>query len=112
MKKIKPIYYLCAIAMIIALGNVFINGNFGLEGAALLRNNWGIMSLVDLYAGIIIFSTWIVFREKNILKIILLLIAMLFFGFLTASLYILYNIYKSEGDWVKFFLGSRREEKF
>lgn len=96
--------------MVIALANVYINGNLSIEGSALLKNNWGLMSVVDLFAGIIIFSSWIVFREKNIFLIVLLLTAMVFLGFLTASIYILYNIYKSDGDWTKFFLGSRRDE--
>lgn len=110
MKTFKFIYYLCALAMIISLGNVFINGNFPVEGSALLNNNWGIMSLVDLFAGIIIFSTWIIFREKNKLLIVVLMVLMLFFGFLTASLYIVFNLYKSKGDWTVFFFGSRRKE--
>lgn len=110
MKSFKFLYYLCAIAMIISLGNVFLNGDLAVEASALLKNNWGIMSLVDLFAGIFIFSSWIIFREKNLLLILVLLILMLFFGFLTASLYILFNLYRSRGDLTKFFLGSRREE--
>jgi magnesium-transporting ATPase (P-type) len=109
-KKFKFVYYLCAIAMVISLGNVFINGNFPIEGPALLTNNWGIMSVVDLFAGIIVFSTWIVFREKNKLVIAVLLVLMVFFGFLTASLYILVHLYKAKGDWAEFFFGSRRQE--
>nr|WP_300003419.1 hypothetical protein [Tissierella sp.] len=110
MKTVKIVAYICAIAMLISLGNVFLNGDFGVEGSALLKNNWGIMSLVDLFSGIAIFSTWILFREKSPLLIVVLLILMVFFGFLTASLYILLNLYKSKGDWSKFFLGSRRDE--
>lgn len=110
MKIIKIVAYVCAIAMIISLVNVFLNGDLGVEGSALLKNNWGIMSLVDLFSGIAIFSTWILFRERNKLIIIILLILMVFFGFLTASLYILFNLYKSKGDWSKFFLGNRRDE--
>lgn len=110
MKKFKFVYYLCAIAMVLSLGNVFINGNFPIEGSALLTNNWGIMSLVDLFAGISVFSTWIVFREKNKLLIGVLLVLMVFFGFLTASLYILVNLYKAKGDWAEFFFGSRKKE--
>lgn len=110
MKKFKFVYYLCAIAMVLSLGNVFINGNFPIEGSALLTNNWGIMSLVDLFAGISVFSTWIVFREKNKLLIGVLLVLMVFFGFLTVSLYILVNLYKAKGDWAEFFFGSRKKE--
>ena len=110
MKKMKYLAYFTSIAMVISLVNVFLNGDFALEGGAILKNNWGIMSLVDLFAGLFIFSAWIIFREKNIIKILILMPLMLFFGFLTASIYILYNLYKSQGDWSKFFLGTRREE--
>lgn len=110
MKKMKFVYYFCALAMIISLGNIFINGNFAEEGSAILKNNWGIMSLVDLYAGILVFSTWIIFREENKFLIFILMVLMFFFGFLTASLYILINLYKSKGDLTQFFFGSRREE--
>ncbi|MCA9765508.1 MAG: DUF1475 family protein [Carnobacterium sp.] len=109
MKYFKFVYYLCALAMIFSLGNVFINGDFSIEGPALLSNNWGIMSLVDLFAGILVFSTWIVFREDNPLIIGVLIVLMGLFGFLTASLYILFNLYKADGDWAKFFLGSKRK---
>lgn len=110
MKKFTFVYYLCAIAMVLSLGNVFINGNFSTEGLALLTNNWGIMSLVDLFAGIFVFSTWIVFREKNKLVIGLLLVLMVFFGFLTASVYILVHLRKAKGDWAEFFFGNRKQE--
>lgn len=110
MKKMKYFYYFTALAMIISLINVFLNGNFALEGGELLGNNWGIMTLVDLFAGLIIFYTWIIFREKNIVTSLIMLPFMLLFGFLTASLYILYNLYKSKGDLTDFFLGNRRDE--
>ena len=109
MKKAGYITYFTSLAMILALTNVFVNGNFAIEGPALFENAWGIMSLVDLFAGLLIFYAWIVFREKHKLVSLALLPLMLFFGFLTASIYILYNIYKSKGDWVKFFLGNRAE---
>jgi hypothetical protein len=109
MKYFKFVYYLCALAMILSLGNVFINGDFSIEGPALLSNDWGIMSIVDLFAGILVFSTWIVFREDNPLVIGVLIVLMGLFGFLTASLYILVNLYKANGDWAKFFLGNKRK---
>ncbi len=34
---------------------------------------------------------------------------MMIFGFLTASLYTLITAYKSEGNWLKFFLGARKD---
>lgn len=109
MRKMKYVYYFTGLAMIAGLVNVFLNGNFAVEGGELLRNNWGIMSIIDLFAGLIIFYTWVIFREKNIIKILIMLPLTLFFGFLTASIYILYNLYTSKGDLTKFFLGDRRD---
>lgn len=110
MKNMKYLYYFTATAMIIGLINVFLNGNFALEGGALLKNNWGLMILIDLFAGLIIFYSWVAFREKNVFKIIIMLPFTLFFGFLTASIYILYNLNKSKGDLTQFFLGDRRDQ--
>lgn len=66
--------------------------------------------MVDLFAGIFVFTTWIVFREDNIFLILGLMVAMMFFGFLTASLYILYNLHTSKGDLTRFFLGKKRDQ--
>lgn len=95
--------------MTLGLANGFINGNFSEDGAKLLSNPWGVMSMIDLYVGFVLFSMWIVFREKNMLLIIVLILLMMIFGFLTASIYIVANLYLSKGDWLKFFLGSKKD---
>ena len=51
--------------MTAALLNGFINGSFFEDGGLLLNNPWGIVSMVDLYVGFIIFAMWIFFREEN-----------------------------------------------
>jgi hypothetical protein len=66
---------------------------------------WGIVSLVDLYTGFILFSGWIIYREKSLLNAIPWVIAMLVLGFFTGALYAFIALQSSQGDWKKFWLG-------
>jgi hypothetical protein len=92
-------------AMTIVLVNGFIIGDFASDGRLLLSNPWGIVSMVDLYVGFILFSGWIVFREEKILTALLWVIFMMVLGFFTGSMYVLVSLYKSHGNWEKFWLG-------
>ncbi len=109
MKIAKSIIVLGSLIMVGGLVNVFINGNLSIDGPKLLANAWGVISLIDLYLGLILFTIWMLFREKNIGIIILMLILTIFLGFLAASVYVLINLQKSKGDWKKFFLGARKD---
>lgn len=110
MKKGKIIAWLCLIAMTIGLGNGFINGDFFVDGGKLLSNPWGIMSLIDLYVGFTIFAMWIAFREKNALVATIWIIFLMVLGFFTASLYLIIAFNQSNGRWLDFFLGERKQE--
>lgn len=109
MKIAKILAWLGLLAMTAALLNGFINGNFGEDGSKLLSNPWGVVSLVDLYVGFVLFSIWIAFREKNLIVAIIWIILMMVLGFFTGSLYVLIALYQSKGDWATFFLGGRKE---
>ncbi len=108
MKIAKLIAWLGLMAMIVVLLNGFINGSFSRDGAELMANPWGIVSIVDLYVGFVLFSLWIAFREKKILSSVIWIVLMMVFGFLTGSLYVLIALYRSGGDWLVFFLGERK----
>jgi len=110
LKTAKFIAWLGLLAMVAVLLNGFINGSFSEDGAKLLANPWGVVSVVDLYVGFILFSMWIAFREKNIFAAVTWIVLMMVFGFLTASVYILLALYGSKGDWLKLFLGDRKAE--
>lgn len=109
MKQAKIIAWLGVIAMTAGLANAFINGSFSKDGAALLANPWGVMSMVDLYVGFVLFSMWIVFRERSMALIIVLIVLTMIFGFLITALYIAINLQRSKGDWLEFFLGYRKD---
>ncbi|GEM_PF-350543 len=95
------------LAMLLVLGNGFLNGNFFEDGGELLRNPWGVVSVVDLYVGFALFSLWIVYREKWQVSVPWVILMMVF-GFLTASVYLLWLSLKHDnvksvllGRWVE-----------
>ncbi len=110
MKIAKAIAWIGLIAMTAAIGNGFMNGSFSQDGAELLSNPWGIVSLVDLYVGFALFSLWIAFRESSLIMIIFWIILMMVLGFFTGALYVLITLYKSRGDWALFFLGRHKTD--
>jgi len=65
LKLVKIIGWVGLLAMTLALAQGFILGDFFADGSELLSNPWGIVSLVDLYVGFVLFSCWIAFREKK-----------------------------------------------
>ncbi len=107
MKITKLLAVLGILAMSAILFYGFTVGDFFEDGALIMQNPWGIVSLVDLYTGFILFSIWIAFREQNILLAILWISAMMIFGFLTGSVYVLYAASTSNNDPTTFFLGKK-----
>ena len=105
MQTAKLFSILGVLAMTAALINGFAVGDFSGEGSQLLSMPWGIVSLVDLYTGFILFSLWIVYREENIITMILWVIAMMTLGFFAGALYTFLALQKSNGDWTEFWMG-------
>jgi hypothetical protein len=107
MKIAKAIALLGLLAMTAVLIYGFTVGDFAEEGKQLLSMPWGIVSLVDLYVGFTLFSGWIVYREKSVVRSIIWVVLMMVLGFWTASLYTLIALQTSEGDWQRFWMGHR-----
>lgn len=103
----KIIAWIGVLAMTAVLIYGFTVGDFNSDGAEILANPWGIVSLVDLYVGFILFSAWIVYREGSLPVAIFWVILMMVLGFFTGALYTLIALYRSKGDWKQFFLGAR-----
>lgn len=109
MRIVKVVSLLGLAAMTLAIGNAFLNGNFSAEGDVLLGLPWGVVSLVDLYVGFVLFSGWIVYREKSWLARLIWVILMLTLGNWTAALYVFLAAQTSGDDWRVFWLGSRAQ---
>jgi len=107
MKLAKAIALLGLLAMTAALIYGFTIGDFAQEGSQLLAMPWGIVSLVDLYVGFILFSGWIVYRERAVLPSIIWVVLMMVLGFWTGALYTFIALQTSRGDWRRFWLGKR-----
>ena len=105
MKIAKIISVLGVLAMTAVLIYGFTVGDFFGEGSKLFAMPWGIVSLVDLYTGFVLFSGWIIYREESLPVAILWTIAMMTLGFFAGSLYAFIALQKSSGDWRKFWLG-------
>lgn len=109
MKTAKIISALGILAMTAVLIYGFTVGNFSADGAKLLQNPWGIVSMVDLYTGFILFSGWIIYREKSPVRAVIWVILMMVLGFFTGSLYTFLALNASRGDWKVFWMGHRAD---
>ncbi len=110
LKTAKVLSFVGILAMTTVLIYGFTKGNFFEDGGELMRNPWGIVSLVDLYVGFTLFSLWMAFREKSTPVLIIWIAAVMVLGFFAASVYVFMNLVTSRGDILKFFLGDRKEE--
>ena len=107
MRIAKAISLLGVLAMTGVLIYGFTVGDFASEGQQLLSMPWGIVSLVDLYVGFILFSAWIVFRERSFGRSLIWVSLMMVLGFFTGSLYTYLALRASRGDWHMFWYGRR-----
>lgn len=103
----KLISLLGMLAMAAVLIYGFLIGDFLVDGAELLSNPWGIVSLVDLYVGFTLFSIWIIYREKSVVRSIIWVFFMMTLGFFTGSLYTFIALQTSGSDWQQFWMGKR-----
>lgn len=110
MRFAKVVAVLGLLAMTGVLIYGFTVGDFLGEGRELMSMPWGIVSLVDLYVGFILFSGWIVYRERSAVRSVVWVFFMMVLGFFTASLYTLIALQTSGGDWKRFWMGKRADE--
>jgi hypothetical protein len=107
--KVVAVLGVLAMASVLIYG--FTVGDFGGEGQLLLSMPWGIVSLVDVYIGFILFSGWIIYREKSLVRSIVWVILVMILGNFTASLYVLIALIASQGNWKRFWLGNQMNDR-
>lgn len=110
MKIAKTISLLCLLATGGIITYAFIVGDFSAEGGVLLSMPWGIVSLVDLYTGFVLFSGWIIYREKSIGRSVVWIILLMLLGFFLGCIYVLVALQTSGGNWQRFWLGHRWQD--
>ncbi|MCJ7473278.1 MAG: DUF1475 domain-containing protein [Actinobacteria bacterium] len=84
-------------------------GTFISEGSILSSLLWGQISLIDVYIMFIIFSFWVIYREKSVWRSIIWVILIMILGSFITCLYIFITFMTSKGDWKKFWLGNRKD---
>lgn len=68
---------------------------------------WGKVSMVDLYVGLLIFSSWIIYREQSWGRSLIWIVLLLVLGNLISCLYVLLALYASGGNATRFWMGQR-----
>ena len=86
-------------------------GNFWTEGPALLEMSWGLVSLVDTYIGLVLFSCWVLWREQFQLNGFFWVILIIGLGNMISCLYILGACVQANGDMIRFWIGSKATEE-
>lgn len=109
MKKIIILSAITLLAMSAVLFYGFVIGNFSQDGAEIVSNPWGIVSLIDLYAGFLLFSAWIIYREKSLALAIFWTLLMMTLGFWAGSLYVLIHAIKAKGNLKILLLGKHND---
>jgi hypothetical protein len=95
----------CLAVMTAAIAWGFAAGEFWREGAVLLSLPWGVISIVDVYAGGALFSGWIAMRERSIPRTAAWVAAIVVLGNLATALYALIALWTAGGDRTRFWLG-------
>jgi hypothetical protein len=93
--------------MVLTLIYGFWFGDFFQEGNILLGIAWGIVSLIDVYVGFLIMVFWVIYRENTLMAKILWSIGFLILGNVLVLLYIIKNVFESNGDMKIFFGGNK-----
>ena len=96
------------VALLTAIGWAWATGNGWAELQALLGYPWFVMSLVDIYAGFILFSMWVFYREANAAVALAWSAALMVIGNPLACVYVLLALARHRGDWAGFWMGARR----
>jgi hypothetical protein len=86
------------VVMVLALGYGFTSGDLAEEGGALLGTAWGRVTLLEVYVGLAIVSTWIWCRERSAIAATIWCVAVLLVGNLVSCLYIAFAAWSAKGD--------------
>jgi hypothetical protein len=105
MKAAKAIAITGTLIMFFTLAYGFIAGDFLKEGSILFSMAWGKVSLIDVYIGFFLFSTWVIYREENWLTAVLWILSIMVLGNFITCLYTTIALYNSGEDFKRFWLG-------
>jgi hypothetical protein len=105
----RPLILLLAAATIMAITIIYglAAGSLITEAGDLLAYPWYRVTLIDLYIGFFIIGGWVAFREARPQVAIIWIILFCLLGNLATAIYAVLAILRADGDWRKFWMGSR-----
>ena len=84
-------------------------GHLWTDFPELVRNPWGIVTLIDVYVGFALFSCWVVWRERSGIMATGWVVLIMLLGNIAASLYVIVALNGCKSDTRRFWFGSRLE---
>jgi len=111
MKIAKILGLTGTIIMFLTLMYGFVFGEFFKEGNTLMSIPWGHVSLIDVYIGFFLFSSWVIFREQKTLIAVIWIISIMILGNFITCLYATIALFRSNNDWMVFWLGKTNNKR-
>lgn len=96
MRTMRILAGVTVVAMVAAIAYGFANGGFSEEASSIWALPWGKVTLIDLYAGLVLFGAWIAFRERRASLVVLWWLALVVLGNLAAGVYLVVALHGSD----------------
>lgn len=93
--------------MLLAIAYGATSGELAAEGGAILGMPWGVVTLVDVYVGLALFSGWVLWREGSSRAAVAWIAAILTAGNLATCCYVLKAAMESRSDPDTFWMGRK-----
>lgn len=107
LRYLRALALLALLCMALALVYGLASGDFGREARALAGMPWGLVAIIDVYIGLLFFSVWMIFRERNWPRGALWLLAFLGLGNLATAVYVIKALNEANGRLAVFLYGPR-----
>ncbi len=96
MNSLRVVSWLVIAAMVVSIGFAASSGNFGDEGSQIWGLAWGKVTLIDLYAGLVIFAAWVAYREARRGVVAIWWLALATLGNLAAGVYLVLALRRAD----------------
>ena len=110
LRYITAIAWIGLLAMSGALCYALAAGHFYVDGSRLLKDPWGLATVVDVYVGFALFSCWVAWRETRVTKTVIWIVLIMLGGNLVSAIYVLSALRSSRGRVEHFWHGPGCED--
>ena len=86
----------CILAVLLAsVAYAVSSGDIRSELAQITSLPWGVVTLIDVYAGFILVSVWIIWREEDLFRALPWIVLIMLLGNIISCIYVLLALYRS-----------------